>query len=51
VPEDSGSSIRIEYAGLARGEDPAIAAAVADLARTHGESLNGRPAADDTKVD
>ena len=30
---------RIEYAGLARGEDPALAAAVADLARAHREAL------------
>ena len=32
-------ALRIEYAGLARGEDPAIAAAVADLARTHRAAL------------
>jgi len=51
TPDASGSSVHIEYAGLARGEDPAIAAAVADLARIHGESLTGRRAADDTKVD
>ena len=31
---------RIEYAGLARGEDPALAGAVADLARAHGEALD-----------
>jgi cytochrome c biogenesis protein len=30
---------RIEYAGLARGEDPGLAAAVADLARAHAEAL------------
>jgi cytochrome c biogenesis protein len=30
---------RIEYAGLARGEDPALADAVADLARAHAEAL------------
>jgi cytochrome c biogenesis protein len=30
---------RIEYAGLARGEDPTLAAAVADLARTHADAL------------
>jgi len=34
-----GSALRIEYAGLARGEDPAIAAAVSDLARSHGAAL------------
>ena len=33
---------RLEYAGLARGEDPALAAAVADLARAHGEALERR---------
>jgi cytochrome c biogenesis protein len=32
----------IEYAGLARGEDPALAGAVADLARDHGEALERR---------
>lgn len=31
---------RLEYAGLARGEDPALAAAVADLARAHGAALD-----------
>jgi len=36
-------ALRVEYAGLARGEDPAIAAAVADLARTHGEALDREP--------
>jgi cytochrome c biogenesis protein len=30
---------RIEYAGLARGEDPGLAAAVADLARAHTDAL------------
>jgi len=33
---------RLEYAGLARGEDPALAAAVADLARAHGDALERR---------
>jgi len=33
---------RIEYAGLARGEDPALAGAVADLARAHAEALERR---------
>ena len=32
----------IEYAGLARGEDPALAGAVADLARAHREALERR---------
>lgn len=35
----SSGSLTLEYAGLARGEDPAIAAAVADLVRTHGASI------------
>jgi cytochrome c biogenesis protein len=30
---------RLEYAGLARGEDPTLAAAVADLARRHRDAL------------
>jgi len=30
---------RLEYAGLARGEDPTLAAAVAELARKHREAL------------
>ncbi|WP_299090596.1 cytochrome c biogenesis protein ResB [uncultured Microbacterium sp.] len=33
------STLTLEYAGLARGEDPVIAAAVADLVRTHTASL------------
>lgn len=38
VPE--GDRVRLEYAGLARGEDPAIAIAVADLARQHARALD-----------
>ncbi|MBF4561998.1 cytochrome c biogenesis protein ResB [Microbacterium sp. VKM Ac-2870] len=43
--------VHLEYAGLARGEDPAIAAAVADLVREHGAAMDaagtvGAPAAD-----
>ena len=30
---------RIEYAGLARGEDPTLDAAVAELAEKHGRAL------------
>ncbi|MDD7928977.1 cytochrome c biogenesis protein ResB [Microbacterium thalli] len=33
-------ALRLEYAGLARGEDPAIAQAVADLARGHLAALD-----------
>ncbi|WP_394278680.1 cytochrome c biogenesis protein ResB [Microbacterium sp.] len=40
-----GDTVRIEYAGLARGEDPAIAVAVAELRRDHTEALSGAPAA------
>ncbi|WP_114588156.1 cytochrome c biogenesis protein ResB [Microbacterium arborescens] len=32
-------AIRLEYAGLARGEDPAIAQAVADISRSHLAAL------------
>lgn len=35
----AGGDLRLEYAGLARGEDPAIARAVADLAREHRAAL------------
>ncbi|PZU47619.1 MAG: cytochrome C biogenesis protein [Microbacterium sp.] len=41
----SDDGIRIEYAGLARGEDPAIAVAVADLQREHTAALE-RPDVD-----
>lgn len=41
VPGDRG--VRLEYAGLARGEDPGLAAAVADLARAHAEALGTTP--------
>ena len=41
----SDDGIRIEYAGLARGEDPAIAVAVADLLREHTAALE-RPDVD-----
>ncbi|WP_442922249.1 cytochrome c biogenesis protein ResB [Microbacterium sp. No. 7] len=37
TPSDDG--LLVEYAGLARGEDPAIARAVADLARDHRTAL------------
>lgn len=49
VPSSDGGSLTLEYAGLARGEDPAIAVAVADLVRDHTASLDsagvGRTAA------
>ncbi|MBN9223939.1 MAG: cytochrome C biogenesis protein [Microbacterium sp. SCN 70-27] len=39
TPAADGATITLEYAGLARGEDPAIAVAVADLKRGHEASL------------
>ena len=39
VPTGDGA-VAIEYAGLARGEDPALGVAVADLQRTHGQALD-----------
>jgi cytochrome c biogenesis protein len=38
-----GRELRVEYAGLARGEDPTLAAAVSQLAARHGESLRRNP--------
>ena len=38
VETDGG--ITLEYAGLARGEDPGLEAAVADIARRHIKRLN-----------
>ncbi|WP_460775888.1 cytochrome c biogenesis protein ResB [Microbacterium sp. GXF7504] len=35
--------LRIEYAGLARGEDPTLGAAVEQLARKHGQTLAADP--------
>lgn len=37
--EDGSGGIRIEYAGLARGDDPALDAAVADIAARHAALL------------
>jgi len=37
-----GDTVRLEYAGLARGEDPTLAAAVGDVARRHGDALEAR---------
>jgi cytochrome c biogenesis protein len=36
---DDGDGIRLEYAGLARGDDPGLDAAVGALAERHGASL------------
>jgi len=35
----AGGVLTLEYAGLARGEDPTLAAAVESLAAKHGEAL------------
>ncbi|CAN7396091.1 cytochrome c biogenesis protein ResB [Microbacterium sp. LjRoot45] len=40
VEVDGIRSLHLEYAGLARGEDPAIAAAVAELVRRHGSAVD-----------
>ncbi|MCR2812537.1 cytochrome c biogenesis protein ResB [Microbacterium sp. zg.Y1090] len=37
-----GDAVRLEYAGLARGEDPTLRAAVDDVARRHGDALESR---------
>ncbi|HET8926200.1 MAG TPA: cytochrome c biogenesis protein ResB [Microbacterium sp.] len=47
-----GRTLHIEYAGLARGEDPTLGAAVAQLAQRHGAALDAdlrdrEPGADD----
>ncbi|TQL44982.1 cytochrome c biogenesis protein [Homoserinimonas aerilata] len=40
--DDGDGGIRLEYAGLARGEDPGLAAAVAELAGSHARQLGVR---------
>jgi cytochrome c biogenesis protein len=44
VPGADG--LMLEYAGLARGDDPGLAAAVADLARAHSDALEATPTAE-----
>jgi cytochrome c biogenesis protein len=39
---EEGEGIRLEYAGLARGEDPGLDAAVGDLAEKHTQGLGVR---------
>ncbi|MDN3497438.1 cytochrome c biogenesis protein ResB [Planococcus sp. APC 4015] len=42
-----GASVHVEYAGLARGEDPTLSAAVDQLATRHGEAMDAMlPVAD-----
>ena len=43
LPGVDGGPTRVEYAGLARGEDPTLERAVADLAARHGQYLDGVP--------
>ena len=43
IPASGTQLTRIEYAGLARGEDPTLARAVAELAERHGRHLDGTP--------
>lgn len=43
LPGADGRPTRVEYAGLARGEDPTLARAVAELAARHGQHLDGPP--------
>ncbi|MFC5502567.1 cytochrome c biogenesis protein ResB [Lysinimonas soli] len=42
IPVDGGST-RLEYAGLARGEDPTLAHAVAELVARHAQHLDPPP--------
>ncbi|CAN5451532.1 cytochrome c biogenesis protein ResB [soil metagenome] len=42
LPGVGGAPTRIEYAGLARGEDPTLERAVAELAARHGQYLDPR---------
>jgi len=44
LPGRGAQPTRIEYAGLARGEDPTLARAVAELAQRHQHHLDGLPA-------
>jgi cytochrome c biogenesis protein len=47
LPGVDGGPTRIEYAGLARGEDPTLDRAVSDLAARHGQHLDGLPESSD----
>jgi cytochrome c biogenesis protein len=50
TPEDG--ALRVEYAALARGEDPTLKAAVDDLAVKHGKALDADgPASTPTEAD
>ena len=48
IAEDPAGGLTVEYAGLARGDDPGLARAVAELEREHRAALPaaaGEPAA------
>ncbi len=50
----SAGTLTLEYAGLARGDDPTLAAAVEDLAHRHGQTLAAQrldSSSDSSKVD
>ncbi len=40
--ESPDGALRFEYAGLARGEDPGLEAAIADIAKRHSQQLGLR---------
>jgi cytochrome c biogenesis protein len=42
VVQTKGGGIRLEYAGLARGEDPTLEAAVTEIAQKHADQLSLR---------
>lgn len=44
VARTNGDEVDLEWAGLARGEDPGLERAVAELADAHATSLGGQPA-------
>ncbi len=44
--ENADGTLSLEYAGLARGEDPRLASAVAEIAERHSKVLSDVPAAD-----
>ncbi|KRA24370.1 cytochrome C biogenesis protein [Microbacterium sp. Root61] len=46
-----GRTLRIEYAGLARGEDPSLALAVEQVAQKHGDALEASLRAAAAQVD
>ena len=47
--ESSGDGVRLQYAGLARGDDPGLERAVADLADAHHAELGTRPDGTDAR--